>query len=70
VSSFNTMNLFFKYDLDFSGQLKNLNFTLNVNNVLDRNPPVHKLANGGDYDSSAGTFTLGREFILGAQVKF
>jgi hypothetical protein len=53
-----------------AGRLKNLNFTLNVNNVLDRDPPVYKLANGGGYDSSAGTFTLGREFILGAQVKF
>ncbi len=70
VSSFSTLNLYFKYDLDVGGALKNLTFTLNVNNVLDRDPPVYKLANGGGYDSSAGTFTLGREFILGAQAKF
>jgi outer membrane receptor protein involved in Fe transport len=69
VSSFSTLNLFLKYDLDFEGRLNNLSFTLNVNNVLDKNPPLYKLANGGGYDNT-GTFTLGREFILGAQAKF
>jgi iron complex outermembrane recepter protein len=70
VSSFGTLNFFFKYDLDFEGVLKNLSFTLNVNNVLDKDPPLFKLANNGGYDGAAGTFTLGREFILGAQAKF
>jgi len=43
---------------------------LNINNVLDEEPPLFRSSGGGGYDSSGGTFTLGREFIFGVQKTF
>jgi iron complex outermembrane recepter protein len=70
VSAFDTINLFFKYALTGERLMKDLSFTLNVNNVLDEEPPLFRSSGGGGYDSSGGTFTLGREFIFGVQKTF
>jgi iron complex outermembrane recepter protein len=70
VSAFDTVNLFFKYALTGERLMKDFSFSLNINNVLDEEPPLFKSAAGSGYDSSGGTFTLGREFIFGVQKTF
>ncbi|WP_310534136.1 TonB-dependent receptor domain-containing protein [Novosphingobium sp.] len=69
VDSFNTLNLFFKYDVPGDGMFKDLSFTLNINNVTDAEPPVLR-RNGQAENGFANGFTLGRMFILGASKKF
>ena len=70
VKSFNTINLFFKYDVSSkSAVFKDLSFTLNVNNVFDQDPPI-LLRNDQNEFGYANGFTLGRMFILGATKKF
>ncbi|PLK26682.1 TonB-dependent receptor domain-containing protein [Novosphingobium sp. TH158] len=69
VDSFNTLNLFFKYDVPGDGMFKDLSFTLNVNNVTDAEPPVLR-RNGQNENGFANGFTLGRMFVLGASKKF
>lgn len=70
VGSFDTINLFFKYDVPSeSGILRDLSFTLNVNNVFDQDPPV-LLRNDQNENGYANGFTLGRLFILGVSKKF
>ena len=70
VGSFNTVNLFFKYDVPAdSGVLKNLSFTLNVNNVFDTEPPLF-LGNTTANSGYANGFTLGRLFNFGISKKF
>jgi iron complex outermembrane recepter protein len=70
IDSFNTVNLFFKYDVPSqSGMLKDLSFTLNVNNVFDAEPPELRRSNPNDRGYGNG-FTLGRMFIIGASKKF
>ena len=70
VKSFNTINLFFKYDVPSdSALLKDLSFTLNVNNLFDQDPPV-LLRNDQNEFGYANGFTLGRMFILGVTKKF
>jgi outer membrane receptor protein involved in Fe transport len=68
VGSFDTVNLFLKYSVEGqAAMLKNLGFTLNVNNVLSRSPPVYKLSTGDGYDNG---FTVGRLVMLGVSDKF
>ncbi|WP_395395941.1 TonB-dependent receptor (plasmid) [Novosphingobium sp. BL-8A] len=68
VGDFNTVNLFFKYDVPAdSVWLKDLSLTLNVNNVFDQDPPVYK--NLGD-NGYTNFFTLGRMVQLGISKKF
>jgi iron complex outermembrane receptor protein len=70
VSPFNTVDLFFKYDVTGeSAIMKNLSFTLNVKNVFDQDPPVLLRSFTTDRGFANG-FTFGRMFILGAQKKF
>ena len=70
VKAFNTINLFFKYDVPSdSSLLKDLSLTLNVNNVFDQDPPV-LLRNDQNEFGYANGFTLGRMFILGLSKKF
>jgi iron complex outermembrane receptor protein len=45
VAAFNTVDLFFKYDLAGEGALKNTALTLNVNNVFDADPPLYLALN-------------------------
>jgi iron complex outermembrane receptor protein len=71
VKDFNTIDLFFKYDVKASHQmLQDLSLTLNLNNVFDANPPLYLASGGPGFNSSAGTFTLGREVLFGVQKKF
>lgn len=68
VGDFNVVNLFFKYDVPGdSGLLKNLAFTLNINNIFDTDPPLYKLSTDNGY---ANGFTLGRLVMLGISKKF
>ena len=70
VAAFNTVNLFFKYDVRGSGLLlKDLELTLNINNVFDTNPPIFRRI-GNNQPGYANGFTLGRMFILGVSTKF
>ena len=68
VSSFNTVNLFFKYDVPGDSKLlQNLSLTLNVNNAFDQDPPEYRST--PDYGYANG-FTLGRLIMLGVAKKF
>lgn len=70
VGAFNTVNLFFKYDVPSdSGVLRDLSFTLNVNNVFDQEPPILRRNDQNEFGFANG-FTLGRMFILGVSKKF
>ncbi len=68
VKRFDTVNLFFKYAVPGeSTLLRDLELTLNVNNVFDTDPPVYK--NIGDPGYANG-FTLGRLIQFGISKKF
>ena len=68
VGAFDTFNLFFKYDVPGESMLlKDLSFTLNVNNVFDKDPPVNKLSTDNGF---ANGFTLGRLIQFGVSKKF
>jgi iron complex outermembrane recepter protein len=68
VGAFNTVNLFFKYAVPGdSALLKDLEFTLNVNNVFDQDPPILRAIGGSGY---ANGFTLGRLIQFGISKKF
>jgi iron complex outermembrane recepter protein len=71
IGSFETFDLFFKYDVNGAGLMSNLSFSLNVQNVLDRDPPLLKLSDstGPGFDPSLA-FTLGRNIQLSAKKKF
>ncbi len=66
LSAFNTVDLFFKYDVDGQGIYQDLSFTLNVKNVFDQAPPIFKATGAGGFQG----FTVGREFIFGLSKKF
>jgi len=63
VDSFNTVDLFFAYDL--GGVLKNAMLTVNVDNVFDQDPPYLNSSTG--YTNG---FTLGRLVSFGVRTKF
>lgn len=71
VGSFNLVDLFFKYDVPGDGMLKDLSFTLTVNNVFSQDPPVYRaqqitLATNGFRNGN----TVGRLIQVGASKKF
>ena len=65
VSAFDVVNLFFSYDMSGGGIRQGLQLTLNVNNVLDRDPPTLKAGVGYANGSS-----VGRLVQLGINKKF
>lgn len=68
VGAFDTFNLFFKYDVPGDSRLlKDLELTLNVNNVFDTDPPVFRQIGQNGY---ANGFTLGRLIQIGLSKKF
>jgi iron complex outermembrane receptor protein len=71
VGAFNTVNLFFKYDVPGTSKLlKDLSITLNVNNLLDTDPPILRRSDGfAEYGFANGS-TLGRFFQIGVSKKF
>ena len=69
VGAFDTVDLFFKYDVPAEGMLKDLSFTLNVKNVFDQDPPILRRNNPNETGFANG-FTLGRMFIVGVSKRF
>lgn len=66
VGDFDVVDLFLEYDVNGTGVLdKDLSFTLNVNNLLDRNPPFLNTDPGFTNGS-----TIGRFVMLGVTKKF
>ncbi|HEX7873145.1 MAG TPA: TonB-dependent receptor [Sphingobium sp.] len=68
VSPYDTVNVFFKYDVPGeSALLQDLSFTLNVNNVFDQDPPEYRSTPDSGFNNA---FTLGRLVMLGVSKKF
>lgn len=71
VDGFDVFNLYFHYDVAGTGMLENLSFSLNVDNLLDQEPPVFR---GVTSTSSTRGFTngntLGRLVQFGIEKKF
>jgi iron complex outermembrane recepter protein len=71
IGSFNTIDLFFRYDFKGEGFDKDLALTLNVNNLFDHDPPLYiggdTIAGRNGYTNGA---TLGRLVQVGVSKKF
>jgi iron complex outermembrane receptor protein len=71
VGAFDVFNLFFRYRVPGDSMLlKDLAFTLNVNNLFDTDPPVYKTAGFGGNGYPQGEFTLGRLIMFGVTKEF
>lgn len=69
VDAFDTVNLFFQYNVKSDSMLgRDLSFTVNVNNLFNVAPPVYKLT--GDNGYAPGLFSIGRMIQLGVSKKF
>jgi iron complex outermembrane receptor protein len=70
VGAFNIANLFFKYAVPSDSRvMRDLELTLNINNVFDQDPPLLKRI-GSSTPGYANGFTLGRMVQLGVTKKF
>jgi iron complex outermembrane receptor protein len=70
VGSYNLFNLFFQYKVPGDSFVaKDLAFTLNVDNVLDKDPPLFRGADNSLFGVRNG-FTIGRLIKLGVSKKF
>ncbi|MET0365492.1 MAG: TonB-dependent receptor, partial [Sphingobium sp.] len=68
VNPYDTVNLFFKYDVPGESKLlQDLSFTLNVNNVFDQDPPEYRSTPDSGFINA---FSLGRLVLLGVSKKF
>lgn len=71
VEGFDTVDLFFAYDVKGQGLLSDLSFTLNVNNLFDQDPPFYNepspIFNAAGYTNGS---TLGRFIQFGVRKKF
>jgi iron complex outermembrane receptor protein len=71
VGDFNTVNLFFKYEVPGdSVLLRDLEFTVNVNNVFNQDPPLFRNVASNSASGYANGFTLGRLVQFGVSKKF
>ena len=70
VASFETVDLFFKYDFEAGGLFKGVSLTANVNNVLDEDPSTYQGIFGVVYDGYANGGTVGRLYQVGLKVNF
>ncbi len=72
VSSFDVVNLFFRYDLQGEGLLSNVELTMNVNNVFDEDPPEYRNTNTVSLNNNGYTngTTIGRLFEFGFRKRF
>ncbi len=68
ISSFNIVNLYFKYDFEGEGLANGLSLSLAASNVFDEDPPV--FLDAGQPGFVTGNFTLGRMFQFGISKKF
>lgn len=70
VGDFNTVNLFFKYEVPGESLLlRDLEFTLNINNAFDQDPPIYRNI-GNQRPGYDNGFTLGRMIQFGISKKF
>ena len=70
VKSFNVFNLFFQYKVPGESNIaKDLIFSLNIDNVLDQDPPLF-YGNSATQFGNANGFTLGRLVRFGVVKKF
>lgn len=71
VDSFDTVDLFFAYDVNGEGLASDLSFTLNVNNLFDQDPPFYNLPNpiftASGYTNGS---TYGRYIQFGVRKRF
>ncbi|RYH14223.1 MAG: TonB-dependent receptor [Alphaproteobacteria bacterium] len=74
IGAFDVFNLFLRYEVpDGSSLLKDLAFTVNVDNVFDKAPPLYRGTYSGGGNTSVGFangFTLGRLVRVGVSKKF
>ena len=70
VASFETVDLFFKYDFDGSGLLGGVSLTANVNNALDEEPSTYQGIFSVVSDGYANGGTVGRLYQIGVRVNF
>ncbi|MCB1688283.1 MAG: TonB-dependent receptor [Halioglobus sp.] len=72
ISSYDTVNLFFRYDLQGQGLLSDLELLLNINNVFDEDPPEYRITNTLSPSNSgyANGRTIGRLFEFGIRKRF
>ena len=67
IGAFNVVNLFFRYTLNGEDWRKNMFFTVNVDNLLNADPPISKLLTGNGYTNGS---TLGRLVQVGVHKDF
>ncbi len=72
VGSFNVINLFFRYEPEGEGLLNDLSFTLNVDNVFDKDPPEWRLFDASRFAQEGynNGNTIGRYVQFGVTKKF
>ena len=72
VTAFSVFNLFFRYDLQSEGMLKNTSLSLNVDNVANASPPEFRQRADTTLFTQGFTngATLGRLFQIGLSKKF
>lgn len=71
VDAFNVVNLFFRYDFRGEDLLKDLQLTLNIDNVFDQDPPEYRgVQLGGFAGIAPNVNTLGRLVQFGISKKF
>jgi len=69
VGRYDLFNLYFQYDVPVDGVFKDLSFSLNVDNVFDKDPPLLRETRNNN-DGFAYGFTLGRLVKFGVSKKF
>ncbi len=71
VDAFDVVNLYFRYDFDGERMLEELSVSLNVDNVLDQDPPEFRgVTSRSNTSGFANGNTLGRLFQLGIKKQF
>lgn len=72
MRAYDVFNLFFRYEPGDQGLLRDLTFTLNIDNVFDRDPPVYRQFNSSQYqiEGFINGNTLGRLIQVGVSKKF
>ncbi|MGN6358579.1 MAG: TonB-dependent receptor domain-containing protein [Novosphingobium sp.] len=70
VDSFNTIDLFFKYDFKGAGLTEDLSLTLNVENLFDTAPPEFRGNTTGVAPGIQNGNTIGRFVKIGVSKKF
>ena len=70
IDAYNVFNLFFQYKVPGDSAIaKDLAFTLNIDNVFDKDPPLFRGADNSLFGVRNG-FTLGRLIRIGVSKKF